>query len=150
MGYSLYLSFPVAFIGYASSIYYLAIKNIPILNELFPYFHVFIVVSLFTLPPLGILLGWLHYKKILSSFFKAEMDIQTEANPYATEIVSPVNLPSMKIMVELCKMHGIDTSEVEKIIQETEKKFGITKIERSQHPFPTIVTTTKEDKQQTN
>jgi len=125
MGYSLYLSFPVAFIGYASSIYYLAIRNLPFLDGIFPHFYTFIIASLFILPPLGILLGWLHYKKALSSFFKAEMDVQTEANPYATRIVTPVNIPSMKIMVQLARKHGIDTSEVDKIIRETEKKFGL-------------------------
>jgi len=127
MGYSLYLSFPVAFIGYASSIYYLAIKNLPFLDVIFPHFHIFVVISLFVLPPFGILLGWLHYKKALSSFFKAEMDVQTEANPYATKITTPINIPPMKVMTQLAKLHGIDTSEVDRIIEETEKKFGVDK-----------------------
>jgi hypothetical protein len=67
----------------------------------------------------------MHYKKGLSAFFKAEQDIQIEANPYATSITSPVSLPGMRVLAALGKIHGIDTSDLDTIIQETERKFGL-------------------------
>jgi len=125
MGYSLYLSYPVALFGYASSIYYLAVKNIPLLDMIFPHFYNFLIASLIVLPIFGVGMGWMHYKRLLSPFYEAELDIQTEANPYTTEVFTPVNLPSMRILSQLAKQHGIDSSDLDRIIETTEKKFGL-------------------------
>ena len=127
-GYSLYLSYPVSFAAYATSVYYLAVKNIPFLEMLFPHFHTFIIVALFALPIVGIALGWAHFKRLLSPFFRAEVDIGVEANPYAMEIMTPVNLPWMHVLSELAKQHGIDTEELDKIISRTEKKFNVMRV----------------------
>ena len=123
-GYGLYLSYPVAFAGYASSVYYLAVKNVPFLAMLFPQFHTFVIAALFAIPFAGVFLGWAHYKKVLSPFFRAEVDIGVEANPYAMEISTPVNLPGMRVLSELAKQHGINTEDLDQIILRTEQKFG--------------------------
>lgn len=124
-GYPIYLSIPVALISYASAIYYLAIEDIPVLKALFPKFHIFLLSALLVLPTLGILLGWMHYKRILSPFYRAELDVQVEANPYAQNIVSPVNLPLFKVLSQLAKMHNVDTSELDAIIERSKEKFGM-------------------------
>lgn len=124
-GYATYLSPPFAFIGLVSSIYYLAIKSTPFFADLFPHFYEFIVFCIFTIAPASIFVAWMHYKKALSGFFKAEVDIQVEANPYSMTIVSPVSLPGMRVVSALGKLHGIDTTDLDKIVAETEKKFGL-------------------------
>lgn len=123
MGYSLYLTYPVALFGYASSIYYLAVKSIPFLNNLFPQFHIFLATAVVLLPIVGASFGWLHYKKM--PFHVAELDIQNEASPYSTEIVTPVTLPSLRVLSELGKQHGIDCSDLDRIIRTTEEKFHL-------------------------
>lgn len=127
MGYSLYLSQPVAFGAYASSIYYLAIKSVPFLNNLFPEFHLFLITAIVLLPIVGSTLGWLHYKKM--PFHVAELDIQNEASPYSMEIVTPVTLPSLRVLSELGKQHGIDCSDLDRIIRTTEEKFHLKNID---------------------
>lgn len=123
IGYSTYLSLPVALVGYASAIYYLAIENLPFLKVIFPHFHYFIIIGLTVLGPIGVCLGWFHFKKLFKKFYWAEQDIQVESNPFHTQIVTPVNLPTLKILSELGKLHNIDTSEIDRIIERTEKKF---------------------------
>ena len=121
------MSWAVAVLGYASVIYYLAIKSIPFFDAVFPRFSLLLIFCVFTLIPFGILLGWMHFKRFLSPLYRAEQDIQIEANPYATRITSPVSLPSMRVISELGKLHGIDTTELDIIIQNTEQKFGVRK-----------------------
>jgi len=118
VGYSTYLSLPVALLGYASAIYYLAIKN-TFLEQFFPHFYYFIIFSLLILPIISVFLGWIHLKR--SSLYRAEQDIQVEASPYTTRKVAPVNIPSIKILSQLARQHGIDTTELDKIIEESEK-----------------------------
>lgn len=122
IGYSTYLSLPVALIGWGSAIYYLAITNLPFLQLMFPHFFHFLIVIIVILPLLGGSLGYIHFKKVFS--YKAELDIQVESNPYTTKIVVPVNLPGLKLLQQLAKQHGIDTTEVNMIIEKTEKRFG--------------------------
>lgn len=123
-GYSTYVSFPTSLIAYASSIYYLAIQNLPFLHNFFPHFYVFILFALVVLPPASAFFAWMHFKRVLSPFYKAELDIGVEANPYSMTITTPVNLALFKTVSDLAKQHGIDTWNLDKIISETEKKFG--------------------------
>lgn len=126
-GYGLYLTFPLAFISFVSTVYYLAVKNIPVLENLFPHFLLFILFTLLFIPPISVLVGWMHFKRLLSPFYRAQLDIDTEANPYAQRIVGPVNVPYLKVISELGKLHGVDTSALDKIIRETEIKFKLVK-----------------------
>jgi len=84
VGYATYLSFPVAFAGYISAIYFLTIINISILNQIFPFFFLFFIFTLFTIPIAATLLGFLHFKR--SPFYKAEQMIAIESNPYTAAI----------------------------------------------------------------
>jgi len=125
VGYGLYLAYPVALAAYASSVYYLAVKSIPFLEEIFPDFSIFLAFSVLLIPPVGILLGWLHFKGRLSMFFKAEQDIMAEANPYSTEITTLVNLSWLEALSGLCKLHGIETKQLDELIKKTREKFGV-------------------------
>jgi hypothetical protein len=124
-GWGRYVTWPVTIAAYTSSIYYLAIKSLPLLEAVFPSFYRFAMFAVFSIVLTSGILGWMHYKKVLSGFFKAEVDIQIEANPYSMTIVAPVSLPWMRVLSDLGKLHGIDTTDVDKIVSDTERKFGI-------------------------
>lgn len=91
IGYGTYLALPVSIFGYTSSIYYLAIDNIPILKNLFPRFHEFLFMAFLILYPLASFIGWYHFKR--SAFFKAERDIMAEANPYTVNKLTELSYP---------------------------------------------------------
>src|SRR3990172_7495803 len=79
-GYSTYLTF---LLGYASTlvtVYYLAIKNIPDLLNIFPHFVPFAVLATVIGVPMSIAIGWTHIKR--SPAWTAELDVGVEANPY--------------------------------------------------------------------
>lgn len=80
MGYITYLSFIVAAANALVTIYYLAIDRIPDLNNLFPSFTIWTIFMLGVVSPLGVFLGWLHFKR--SPAYRSEMDIAVESNPY--------------------------------------------------------------------
>jgi hypothetical protein len=80
MGYITYLSFIVAAANALVTIYYLAIRGIPELMILFPSFTIWTIFMLGVVSPLGVFLGWLHFKR--SPAYRSEMDISVESNPY--------------------------------------------------------------------
>jgi len=118
-GYSL-ASLPFALLGYASSIYYLAIKNIPLLEYFFPHFSDFLFLAAVTLPVSCVLLGWIYMKR--SFLFRTAQEIIVESNPYNVSKIAPVVIPFWEMMSKLAKLHGIDTSRIDKILQESQKK----------------------------
>ena len=123
IGYSSYLSLPVAIFGHISAIYFLFVKGT--IPWLFPQFETFAAFFLVVLPLLGIVLGYWHFKR--SPLFRAEQYVTTEANPYATHLLVPVSVPFWEVLVALAKQHGIDTSQLETIIEESKKKNGMIK-----------------------
>ena len=80
LGYSTYLTFLLGYVSTLITVYYLAIKNIPELLNVFPKFVPFAILSTLIGAPLSIIIGWLHLKR--SAAYSAEADISTEANPY--------------------------------------------------------------------
>lgn len=83
-GYSTYLSFIVGFFTFVSTTYYLAIRSIPFLEEIFPSFYVFVTVGIIVFVPLGVLIGWLHMKGTLA--YPTDVAITYESNPYLYKI----------------------------------------------------------------
>jgi hypothetical protein len=107
VGYSTYLTF---LLGYASTLvtlYYLAIKNMPALLDIFPNFLPFAILSTLVGAPVSVLVGWIHFKR--SPLFSSEADIATEANPYYfkvppgywQEVIMPFYLESLNLMKRL-------------------------------------------------
>jgi hypothetical protein len=80
IGYSTYLTFLLGYLSTLVTVYYLAIKNIPSLLDLFPRFVPFAALATIIGVPAAVGIGWMHYKR--SSAFESELDIQVEANPY--------------------------------------------------------------------
>ena len=117
-GYSL-AALPFALLGYASSIYYLAIQNIPFLNRLFPHFSDFLLLAGITLPFACVFIGWVYMKR--SFFFKTAQKVLVEANPYSVRKITPVNIPFWEVISKLAKLHGIDTSKIDKILEESKE-----------------------------
>jgi hypothetical protein len=127
MGYAYYLTYFMGIVSTLITIYYLMIKAIPFLQSIFPDFVIFVVASLMVGIPITVMFGWAHYKGFLKSAFKAEQDIATEASPYTTTLISPVNLSWLRLQVQIGKKLDLDTSEVEALIARTEDKFGLSK-----------------------
>jgi hypothetical protein len=86
LGYGTYLTF---FLGYASTlvtVYYLAIKNMPPLLDVFPNFKLFAILATAVGGPLAAAIGWMHMKR--SPAFSSEMDVTYESNPYLFKLPS--------------------------------------------------------------
>jgi hypothetical protein len=119
---------PLAFVGFVTTVYYLAIENIPQLQIVFPSFFSFIVVCTLLVPPLGVFLGWLFMKGKLSRFYKAELDIQVEASPYSRIYSDPKGLIALRIYHELAKKLEVDPeimADLGELIRLTEEKWHL-------------------------
>jgi len=102
-GYAL-ASLPFVFMGYASSIYYLAIERITVLHEVFPSFSHFLTLAGLTLPLFCGLVGYVYVKR--SFFFKEMIEIQLEANQYAMTKFSPISIPANKLFYRIALERG--------------------------------------------
>jgi len=102
------------------TVYYLAIRNLPAIESLFPRFGEFSVISTVVGVPIAVLIGWLHLKR--SGLWKAELDISAEAHPYNYKLVpgyvSEVYYPAFEILLRLVR----NVSEKEGVLTEADKK----------------------------
>ena len=121
IGYGTYLALPVSLFGYASSIYYLAINNVPTLKNVFPRFSEFLLLAFIILYPVASLIGWYHFKK--SPFFKAQQDILAETNPYTVSKLPELNRPIWKIFRAQAEEYGLNdvVIHIDKVIAESEE-----------------------------
>lgn len=119
-GYAL-ASLPFIFIGYASSIYYLAIENIPILHSIFPRFSSFIIVAGCTLPLFCGLVGYVYMKR--SWLYREASRVTMESNPYTSVQVTNVMLPAFKVFRETARRQNqlSIVEELDKIIKKSEE-----------------------------
>ena len=113
-GYSIYLSLPLAMISLTTTVYYLAIKNMPFLQSLFPGMMEFGVTLILLVYPAGVLAGWIHFKR--APFYRVEQDINVESNPYSQNKLAPVTVPLYKLLMDWGKKEGLDVTEIEKIL----------------------------------
>ena len=79
-GYSTYLTFLLGYVSTLITVYYLAIKNMPPLLDLFPHFASFAIFGTVVGVPSAVVIGWVHMKR--SRLFSSEQDIAVESNPY--------------------------------------------------------------------
>jgi len=89
-GWSTYFAFIFAAINTLTVTYFLGIENYPQLLEIFPSFLQYVVVISGLAIPILVGAGYLHYKK--SSAFKAEADINIEANPHWRRMLTNTDL----------------------------------------------------------
>ena len=78
-GYATYLALVIGVSNLLITSYYLAIKDVPILQFIFPSFFVFSFVIILIGIPLSASLGYFHYKK--SQAQKSQIEIELESNP---------------------------------------------------------------------
>jgi hypothetical protein len=131
MGYSTYLTFVLGYVSTFVTVYYLAIKDMPILLSIFPHFLTFVVLGTVIGVPLSILIGWLHLKR--TPAYTAEADIATEANPYNyklppgywREALAPTFLELLKQNRTILATNKMLSPEDEEKISELERKLAI-------------------------
>ena len=120
-GWSVYFAFIFAAINTLTVTYFLAIENYSFLKEVFPSFiHYVILVSAIGIPCL-VFIGYAHYKRTPS--FKAEADIQVEANPHFrriltnTEFMLSMSLQLSELSMRLMNNEKLAGDEMDRLKQ---------------------------------
>ncbi len=131
LGYSTYLTFLLGYFSTLVTVYYLAIKNIPSLLDLFPHFVPFAILASVIGGPLSVLIGWFHLKR--STLFSSEQDIAVEANPYQykltpginMEVSYPLSLMFTRILRKLAEEHRYLNDDEKAQLDDLEKKLHV-------------------------
>jgi hypothetical protein len=128
MGYSTYLTFLLGYLSTFVTVYYLAIRDMPMLLSIFPHFLTFVLFGTIVGVPLSVLIGWLHLKR--TPAYTAEVDIGVEANPYNyklppgfwREALAPTFLELLMQNRRILATNKMLSSEDEQKISELERK----------------------------
>jgi hypothetical protein len=131
VGYATYLTFLLGFVSTLITVYYLAIKNVPNLQDLFPRFVPFALLATIVGVPLSVAIGWLHLKRVPA--YSSELDIGVEANPYnykippghSREVFTPFNLEMLMMMRRLLESQGLLNEEEKSRVDEIERKLRL-------------------------
>ena len=131
MGYATYLTFILGYVSTLVTVYYLAIKSMPDILNIFPRFVPFAILATVIGIPLCIGFGWIHYKR--STAFTSEMDIQTEANPYyfklapgyTLEVMGPLYLEILVLLKRLLAGQEMLNEEDKARIEKLEQKLKV-------------------------
>ena len=131
LGYSTYLTFILGYVSTLVTVYYLAIKNIPSLLDIFPKFVPFAVLATVIGGPLSIAIGWVHLKR--SGIFSSEQDIAVESNPYNymlppgfwMEAFVPLYIELLVEQKRLLEAHQLLGEEDRKRIEKLEEKLRV-------------------------
>ena len=118
-GWSVYFAFIFAAINTLTVTYFLAIENYSFLKEVFPSFIYYVItVSAVGIPCL-VFIGYAHYKRTPS--FKAEADIQLEANPHFrrtlinTELLLSMFLEISQLTMKLSNNEKLTDKELDQL-----------------------------------
>ena len=104
-GYGTYLSFPLGLMSIATSGYFLAVRNIPALAQIFPNFYNFAVLVPL-IYPVGVIIGWIHYRK--TSLYQQEQEVVIASSPYTTVKITPISLPTWTLFSALARKEGLN------------------------------------------
>lgn len=118
-GYATYLVFVVAVTNLMITSYYLAIKDIPALHNIFPSFGWFALFLIGVGAPISLSLGYWHYKK--SKAQHHQLEIEVESSP-----MTPIFLQTYLILQKLLmgeKPTNEDLHRMKIINDEVEKYF---------------------------
>lgn|SRR5579872_6646803 len=126
-GWAQYFAFLFAAINTMTVTYYLAIKDVPILKEVFFSFWIYLVFVSGIGIPILIGVGYFHYKR--SRAYHAEADITTESNPYYyklppgywKEVIMPTYLLVTNLLLKITKNEKLTENEL-KTIQDIQQK----------------------------
>lgn len=117
-GYSIYLSMPFQMVNLCTTVYYLAIQNVPALKTFFPGFLEFALALIVIVYPAGATTGWLHFKAL--PFYRVEQAINVESNPYSQTKLTPVMVPMWKTLIAIAEKEGIDVKEMRQILESSD------------------------------
>lgn len=128
IGYSTYLTFLLGAVNTLVVVWYLAIKDIPLIEEIFGHFIPFAVVVTLVGGPASIAVGWAHYKR--TSAYTSEVDIQVEANPYnfmlmpgkEKEVWAPMYLEYLVLLRKLAQRGDLLDAEDVSRVEALERK----------------------------
>lgn len=121
MGWGNYLAFIFAAVNTLVVTYYLAIDRAPILKNIFPEFHYYVIFMTAIGVPILVLIGYAHFKK--TKAYRTEMDISVESNPYMrrlldnSEKILLVNFELNELVVKIANNKKITDAENERINQ---------------------------------
>jgi len=146
-GWGIYFAFIFAAVNTMVTTYYLAIKSIPSLVEIFPSFiHYSLILASIGIPLL-ILIGWIHYRRSLA--FSSEMDVQYASNPYLykaqpgwqMEVIFPLYLAMSKTMIKISNGEKLTEDEINNLNLIQEK---LEELLKGGHVGKTVPTSLKE------
>lgn len=128
-GWSTYFAFIFAAINTLTVTYYLAIEEYPLLSAIFPSFLIYVLVTVCTAIPILVLVGYVHFKR--SSAFKAEADINIEANPHQrrilsnTELFFPILIAILDLSTKISNNEKLSEDEIKELslLKENLKKY---------------------------
>jgi hypothetical protein len=128
IGYATYLTFLLGYVSTLVTVYYLAIKSLPYLLDIFPKFEGFCVIATVIGAPASVLIGWLHLKR--TQAYTAEADITVESNPWTykaapgkeLEAMFPSFLELLRLVRKLVDSQNLLTKEEQLRIKSLENK----------------------------
>lgn len=131
LGYGTYVTFPFSLVSFIVTTYYLAIKNIPDLEILFPHMYIFVVFTLVVAGPISVAFGWFHVKR--SRIYSVEAEIGYEANPYVYRLpagywkdaFAPFFREQLRLTRLLCARENLLDAEDTARLQEIEGKLQL-------------------------
>lgn len=107
-------SIPIQFLAYTSIIYNRIIIKVNLLSYHFYSYSIFLCYS-FIFVFVFIYLGYLYTKK--TKFVIEDIEIGIEINPYATNKITKVQIPTYRGMIALFEKNGIDVTDMKKILE---------------------------------
>jgi len=131
IGYATYLTFLLGAVNTLVVVWYLAIRDIPVVEDVFGHFTPFAIFVTMVGVPLSIAAGWVHYKR--SPAYTSEIDIQIEANPYnyklipgkERELYGPLYLEMLQLMRKLLQAQDLMSIEEKSAVDTLERKLKI-------------------------
>ena len=121
-GWATYFAFILAAVNTLVVTYYLAIENLPFLQEVFPSFTHYVIITVIIGVPALTIIGYIHFKK--SNAYKSEADIGIEANPHMrrillnTEAILESDIKLSQFMLKILnneKLSEIEIDEMKKL-----------------------------------
>jgi hypothetical protein len=131
-GWATYFAFILAAVNTLVVTYYLAIENLPILQQLFPSFTHYVITAVIIGIPTLTITGYMHFKK--SHAYKSEADIAIEANPHMrrlllnTEVILQSDIELSQLMLKIINNEKLSGPEIDNM-----KKLQLQILEHLKH-----------------
>lgn len=131
IGYATYLTFLLGVINTLVVVWYLAIAQMPEIQNIFGHFISFAILATVVGVPLGVAMGWLHIKR--TPGYTSEVDIGVEANPYYyklppgynREAFAPLYLELLTQLSKLLEAQNLLTKDDKSRIEALEGKLQL-------------------------